>query len=156
MLRADWYFIIPASVVFVGCLGVAVWDFVVLQGAVFRLGFLNVAGLVLFVAGVCLRVVSKRTLAKSYSYVLGATKPKELVKRGVYGFVRHPIYLALILYGFGAPLVFASVYGLIVSLGFVPCVLYRIRLEEELLIREFGEKYIEYKKHTKKLIPYVY
>jgi protein-S-isoprenylcysteine O-methyltransferase Ste14 len=43
-----------------------------------------------------------------------------------------------------------------VSLGFVPCVLYRIRLEEELLIREFGEEYIEYRKHTKKLVPCVY
>ncbi len=113
-------------------------------------------GLALFVAGACLRVVANRTLAKSYSYVLGVVKPKELVKRGVYRFVRHPIYLALLLYGFGVPLVFASVYGLIVSLGFVPCVLYRIRLEEELLIREFGDEYTEYKKQTKKLIPYVY
>ena len=51
---------------------------------------------------------------------------------------------------------FASVYGFIVSFGFVPCVLYKIRLEEELLIREFGDEYIEYRKHTKKLIPYVY
>ena len=156
VLKSDWYFIISASAVFVGSLALTGWDFVVLQGGVYRLGLLNGFGLAFFVAGVCLRVVSKRTIAKSYSYILRTSKPKELVKRGVYRFIRHPIYFALLLYGAGIPLFFASFYGFIVSLGFLPCVLYRIRVEEEQLIREFGEKYIEYKKRTKKLIPHIY
>ena len=77
VLKGDWYFIIPASAVFAASLAVTTWDFIVFQGAVYRLGFLNVIGLAFFVAGVCLRVVAKRTLAKSYSYVLGVAKPRD-------------------------------------------------------------------------------
>jgi Putative protein-S-isoprenylcysteine methyltransferase len=42
---------------------------------------------------------------------------------------------------------------------FIPvtlAVLYRIRVEEEVLFQEFGDSYREYKSKTKKLIPGVY
>jgi protein-S-isoprenylcysteine O-methyltransferase Ste14 len=135
---------------------VIAWDFLVLQGAVYRFGVVNAAGLALFVAGVSLRAVGKRTLAKSYSYVLRASGQKKLVKHGVYRSVRHPIYLAALLYTMGTPLIFSSVFSFLVILGFIPCILYRIEVEEKMLIQEFGNEYLEYKKHTKKLIPYVY
>ncbi len=157
MLKTDWYFIIPATSVYISSLLVTAWDFLQLQKAVYNLGVINVAGLALFVIGVLLRVLSKRTLAKNYTYILHtAEHRKELVKRGVYRFIRHPIYLAAVLYIMGAPMIFSSVYGFLVTLAFIPCILYRIRIEEEVLIQEFGNAYREYKKNTKKLIPYVY
>ncbi len=157
MLKTDWYFIIPATSVYISSLLVTAWDFLQLQKAVYNLGVINVAGLALFVIGVLLRVLSKRTLAKNYTYILHtAEHRKELVKRGVYRFIRHPIYLAAVLYIMGAPMIFSSVYGFLVTLAFIPCILYRIRIEEEVLIQEFGNAYLEYKKNTKKLIPYVY
>jgi len=41
-------------------------------------------------------------------------------------------------------------------LGFIPCFLYRIRIEERVLLEEFGNEYREHMKKTKKMIPYVY
>ena len=105
---------------------------------------------------VSLRAVGKRTLAKSYSYVLKAGQQKQLVRHGVYRFIRHPIYLAGILYTLGTPLIFSSLYGFLVILGFIPCLLYRIGIEEKMLIQEFGNEYSEYRKNTKKLIPFIY
>jgi len=154
--RADWYFLVPATIIWVLSLAVTAWDFVQLQGMVYRFGTVGAAGLILFLAGVSLRAVGKRTLRKSYSYFLKASQRKPLVTHGVYRFIRHPIYLAGILYNFGAPLIFSSTYGFLVMLGFIPCILYRIGVEERMLIQEFGNEYLEYKKHTKKLIPYVY
>jgi len=154
--KADWYFIVPATTVWVLSILVTAWDFLQLQGMVYHFGVVNVVGLALFWAGVSLRAIGKRTLAKSYSYVLRVSQKKALVKHGVYRFVRHPIYLAAILYTTGTPLIFSSVYGFLVILGFIPCILYRIDIEEKMLIQEFGKKYLEYKKNTKKLIPYVY
>jgi len=122
----------------------------------YHFGMANAVGLALFLVGISLRAIGRRTLAKSYSYVLKATQKKVLVKHGVYKFIRHPIYLAAILYTTGTPLIFSSVCGFLVILGFIPCILYRIEVEENMLIREFGNEYLEYKEYTKKLIPYVY
>ena len=41
-------------------------------------------------------------------------------------------------------------------LGLIPYVIYRIKIEEEMLIEKFGIDYLEYMKKTKKLIPYIY
>ena len=41
-------------------------------------------------------------------------------------------------------------------LGLVPLILYRIRIEEAILMEEFGDEYREYMKRTKKLIPLVF
>jgi protein-S-isoprenylcysteine O-methyltransferase Ste14 len=156
LIKADWYFVIPATVVWVLSLILTAWDFLVLQGAVYRFSAVSAFGLLLFVMGVLLRAASKRTLSKNYSYVLKNGEHKELVERGIYHYVRHPIYLASILYIVGVPVIFSSLYGFVAALFFLPCVLYRIRIEEKLLIREFGKEYLEYKKCTKKLIPFVY
>jgi len=154
--KADWYFIIPATAVWALSLLVTAWDFLQLQGMVYRFGVASAVGLALFLAGVSLRAVGKRTLAKSYSYVLKAGQQKQIVKHGVYRFIRHPIYLAAMLYTLGTPLIFSSLLGFLVILFFIPCLLYRIGIEEKMLIQEFGNEYIEYRKSTKKLIPFIY
>lgn len=154
--KADWYFIVPATTVWVLSLAVTAWDFLQLQRMGYHFGMANAVGFALVVAGISLRAIGRRTLAKSYSYVLKATQKKVLVKHGVYKFIRHPIYLAAILYTTGTPLIFSSVCGFLVILGLIPCILYRIEVEENMLIREFGNEYLEYKEYTKKLIPYVY
>jgi protein-S-isoprenylcysteine O-methyltransferase Ste14 len=133
---------------------VTAWDFVYLQGMAYHLGLLNVVGLVLFLAGQLIRRVGKRTLKKNYSY--GLKPPETLIKRGLYKHVRHPIYLAMLLYTTGSPLIFSSLYGFLVTLGFIPFTLYRIKIEEEMLVEKVGDEYREYVKKTKKLIPYVY
>jgi len=40
--------------------------------------------------------------------------------------------------------------------GFVPLTLYRIGVEERMLIERFGDEYREYMKKTKKIIPFIY
>jgi protein-S-isoprenylcysteine O-methyltransferase Ste14 len=56
----------------------------------------------------------------------------------------------------GVALVLSSGYGsAIVLLGNL-FLLFRIPIEEEMLVEEFGEEYEEYRERTKKLIPYVF
>jgi protein-S-isoprenylcysteine O-methyltransferase Ste14 len=155
-LRADWGFIISTTLVFVFSLIVTAWDFVVLQGMVFSFGVVNAVGLVLFVIGTVLRQVRKRTLGKYYSYGLRVLQEHKLAKHGVYRYVRHPITLAALIYSPGIPLFFASFYGFAVMLGMIPLFVYRMEIEERMLIEEFGDEYREYMKKTKKLIPFLY
>jgi len=60
------------------------------------------------------------------------------------------------MYSIGIPLIFSSLYGFLLMLGLTPLFLYRIKIEEKMLIKRFGEEYKEYIKKTKKLLPLIY
>jgi len=152
--RADWAFVIPSTLIWVCSLLVTAWDFVQIQGISYRFGILNVFGLSFFAIGVLMRRIAKMTLGKYYSY--GLKTPEKIIKRGIYKHIRHPCYFAMLLYTTGTPLVFSSLYGFLITLGFIPFILYRIRIEEKMLIEKFGDEYREYVRTTKKLIPFIF
>jgi protein-S-isoprenylcysteine O-methyltransferase Ste14 len=152
----DWPFVISATSVFALSILVSVLDFVQLQGASFRLGIVNILGIALFVVGIAIRMVGRMTLGKYYSYGLKTSPDQRLIEHGIYRRIRHPITLAAMIYSLGIPLIVSSVYGLLVMLGLVSLFLYRIRIEERMLIERFGVEYREYVRKTKKLIPYIY
>jgi protein-S-isoprenylcysteine O-methyltransferase Ste14 len=135
---------------------VAAWDFIYLQGAAWSLGSLNELGLSLFVGGTILRQVGKQTLGRYYSYGLRTLQDQKIIHHGVYKYVRHPITLAALIYTPAIPLVFSSGYGFLVMLGIIPLFMYRIGIEEKMLIDKFGDVYLQYMKRTKKLIPFIY
>jgi len=68
---------------------------------------------------------------------------QQVVSTGVYGFVRHPMYLGAILMFFGAPLLLGSWYGILAALALTALLMARILGEEEMLAREL-EGYREY------------
>jgi len=154
--REDWAFVFSASLVWALSLLVTLWDFVVLQEMTYRLSFVSAAGLALFIAGVIIRAVAKRTLGKYYSYGLRTLPEHKLVTHGIYRHIRHPISLAAIIYDMGIPLFFSSLYGSLIMLGLVPCILYRVGIEERMLLGRFGDEYREYMKRTRRMIPYLY
>jgi len=123
---------------------------------IYRFGIVNVVGLVLFLIGIVIRSAGKRTLGKYYSSRLRTLPNHRLIKHGIYKHVRHPFYLGVIIHSIGIPMVFSSLYGFLLMLGLIPLILYRIKIEEKMLIEKFGDEYREYVKETKKLIPLVY
>jgi protein-S-isoprenylcysteine O-methyltransferase Ste14 len=159
-LREDW-----ASVPFLAltCAGfmVSVYDFWVLQGLSFGLSSPLVAGVLLVAFGGYLRITSRRALMGAGFGLLNSARLQiveghRLVTDGVYSRIRHPLYLGEITRNLGFTLILSSMYGFaIVLFGglFLP---FRIEIEERMLLEEFGEEYEEYRKRTKKLIPYVY
>lgn len=154
--RADRVFMILGSLVFFSALLVTLWDFVKIQEMTYRLSLVNVVGLGLFSMGVSIRLVARRALGKYFSSGLKTTQKHELIKHGIYKYIRHPAYLGSLLLSPGVPLIFSSLYGFLLILGIIPCFLYRIRIEESMLIEKFGNEYREYMKETKKIIPFIY
>lgn len=79
-----------------------------------------------------------------------------VVSTGVYGFVRHPMYLGASLMFAGGPLLLGSVAGLLVALALVLLLAVRIGLEEALLVREL-EGYEAYRRKVRyRLVPGVW
>lgn len=154
--KTDWLFLIPATTIWVIALFVTAWDFVQIQGTTYRFGIVNGFGLGLGLSGAAIRRVAKRTLGKYYSIALRTSQEHELITHGIYKHVRHPAYLGALMATMAIPLFFASLHGLFLMLGLVPCYLYRIKIEEIMLVRKFGDEYQEYMKKTKRMIPFVY
>jgi protein-S-isoprenylcysteine O-methyltransferase Ste14 len=83
-------------------------------------------------------------------------RKQHVISTGVYGFVRHPLYLGCLLMIFGAPLLLGSLYGLIIGLIDLMVLVGRILGEEKMLVNEL-EGYEDYKKKVKyRLIPFVW
>ncbi len=154
--KEDIVFVIASTIIWLGSIGVTIWDFITNKGMAYRFNTVNIAGMLLFVIGVTLRIIGRLTLGRYYSYGLIIKPDHKLVTHGIYRYVRHPITLAGIIYSIAIPLTFSSLYGFLCMLLLVPLFLYRIRIEEKMLLDYFGEEYREYMKRTKKMIPYIY
>jgi protein-S-isoprenylcysteine O-methyltransferase Ste14 len=115
------------------------------------------SGLCLILSGMVFRYISIISLGRFFTVDVTIQKDHELKKDGLYRFIRHPSYLGSILSFIGFGLSLNSWISLfIISIPVTLALIYRIKIEEELLIEQFGSVYIDYMNKTHKLIPRVY
>jgi protein-S-isoprenylcysteine O-methyltransferase Ste14 len=80
-----------------------------------------------------------------------------LITNGLYRYLRHPSYTGLLITLLGAGLAMQNSWSLaLLTIPFLIAITYRIKLEESLLLDEFGPAYEAYMKTTKRLIPLVF
>ena len=83
-------------------------------------------------------------------------RKQQVVSTGVYGFVRHPMYLGAILMFVGAPLLLGSGYGLLAGFALTILLMARIWGEEAMLSRNL-EGYREYTQNVRyRLFPFLW
>lgn len=114
-------------------------------------------GIALIAAGVLLRAAAIATLRRYFTVDVAIREGHELVDRGPYRIVRHPAYTGSLLSFLGLGLAFGNwasvaVIATLTAAAFA----YRIAVEERALVEHFGERYREYARRTKRLIPGVY
>jgi protein-S-isoprenylcysteine O-methyltransferase Ste14 len=126
-------------------------DFWVIDGDAIR--WLGVA---LYIVGGALRMWPVFVLSDRFSGLVAIQPGHRLVTDGIYGMIRHPSYLGLIVIGFGWAMAFRSGVGLLLAALMIPPLLARIRSEERLLHEQFGEEYDAYRSRTSRLIPGLY
>jgi protein-S-isoprenylcysteine O-methyltransferase Ste14 len=81
---------------------------------------------------------------------------QKVIDTGLYGIVRHPMYMATTVLFLAMPLVLASPISFIIMLGYIPVIAKRIKNEEKVL-EEGLEGYVEYKKKVKyRILPYIW
>ena len=127
------------------------WEFWTLDGEATRW-----IGLAIFTAGSVLRIGGAFVLGRRFSPLVAIQPGHTLVTGGLYGTIRHPSYLGLVIASVGMSLVFRSTVGLIISALLLVVVLFRIEAEEKLLQAQFGGEYDAYRRRTARLIPRVF
>jgi len=113
-------------------------------------------GVALFAAGSALRIWPVFVLGERFSGLVAIQPGHTLVTGGIYGVIRHPSYLGLLMNSLGWSLAFRSGVGLILTALLIPLLVARISAEENLLYSQFGDNYNAYRSHTWRLIPEIY
>ena len=128
---------------------------IVLIAFPFHAAQLSALNLSLFTLGVAVGIAAIAVMpSRSFSVMPEPTSEGELVTYGIYHYIRHPMYLAVLLCGLAACLAYASAlkWGLLALLAGV--LMAKIRREERLLLARF-EGYAAYRLQTKALIPHL-
>ncbi|SPR95953.1 methyltransferase family protein [Cupriavidus taiwanensis] len=113
-------------------------------------------GVALFASGGVLRLWPVFVLGRRFSGLVAIQPGHTLVTTGVYGVIRHPSYLGLLISSLGWVLAFRSGVGVVLTLLMVPALLARIRAEEALLRDQFPDAYASYCTRTWRLLPGIY
>ena len=95
-------------------------------------------------------------LGRLYSPEVTVQQDHRLVTTGLYRYIRHPRYLGAINLSLGLSLLFRSWVGLVVTFLFCGVFVSRIRDEEILMRKEFGEAWKAYCERSWRLIPFLY
>lgn len=83
-------------------------------------------------------------------------KDQRVVDTGLYGVVRHPMYMSTLLLFLSMPLVLGSPISFVILLAYIPIIARRMRNEEQVLERGLAG-YAEYKRRVRyKILPFVW
>ena len=113
-------------------------------------------GVALFALGGAIRLWPVFVLGDRFSGLVAIQPGHQLVTSGVYGVIRHPSYLRLLISSLGWGLAFRSGIGVLLAALLIPPLLARIKAEEKLLHSQFGDEYEAYCARTSRLIPGLY
>jgi protein-S-isoprenylcysteine O-methyltransferase Ste14 len=86
----------------------------------------------------------------------GLRKEETLITTGIYGIIRHPIYVGVTLWQIGFALMFNAAFAFIFFMAYTLVYIPIIYLEEKGLEEKYGAQYIEYKRKTHSLIPKIF
>jgi len=113
-------------------------------------------GLVLLVLGLAFAVWARIQLGRFWSGTVTIKVGHELIQRGPYQVVRHPIYSGILLGLLGTVLALGELRGFIALTLFVLAFEIKLRREERWLTQQFGVAYQAYQRQVKALVPLVW
>lgn len=114
-------------------------------------------GVFFILLGTALRWAAIRTLGRYFTRDVAVSAGQPVVQNGLYRFIRHPAYSGTFLTMLGVGLAVGNWAGLVVLLL---CVFsghfYRVKIEEQALVRTLGQPYLDYMRRTRRFVPMLF
>ena len=124
---------------------------------IFSRSFFEYVACLLLVGGMALRWISIMYLGREFTVNVAIIEGHRLTTNGPYKLIRHPSYAGLLLMFLGLGIHSNHIVGIIaLTLPVFWVISKRISIEEKAMESFFGVEYVEFRKRTKKLIPYIY
>jgi len=126
-------------------------------GRIYHWDAFFVAGILLIIIGLIIRIIAILELKQHFTYTVTEIENHELIETGLYKNIRHPGYLGQLLIFIGTAISLSNWLSVVfmmipVLFGYIN----RIVVEERFMITQLGQKYYEYQKRTKRLIPRIF
>ena len=119
--------------------------------------WLTWVGVVIMISGIIFRRYAISVLGKFFTATVQIQKDHELIKAGPYHYIRHPSYLGILILTLGLGIALANWISLLLCIVLpVIGVMQRIKVEEKELEQHFGNRYLDYRKNTWRVIPHIY
>jgi protein-S-isoprenylcysteine O-methyltransferase Ste14 len=114
-----------------------------------------VIALLLVASGSAFAIWARLTIGRNWSSTVTLKQDHELIRRGPYSIVRHPIYTGLLSMSVGTMVLTGLVESVgVVAVGIVYVVI-KVRDEERLMSETFPAQYPEYRRTVKSIIPFI-
>ena len=95
-------------------------------------------------------------LGLNWSPTLEIREKHELITRGIYGVIRHPMYSSQWILAIAQPLLLQNwLVGFANLIIFIPFYFLRVQAEEKMMLDSFGDEYRDYMKKTGAILPKV-
>lgn len=118
-------------------------------------GVVDTCGWLMVLAGFGMMVAGQQSLGQNLTPLPKPRESNQLVTSGIYNYCRHPMYGGLVLAGFGLTLAMGNEVRMVMALLAFFIISEKASYEEKFL-EELHHDYADYKKRTKKLIPYIF
>ena len=119
--------------------------------------FYYYAGMSTIILGMILRITAILSLRKRFTTNIAIQDDHSLKTDGLYKHLRHPSYTGSLISFLGLGIAFGNWLSLVTLIVPITGIfIYRIKLEEEMLLKHFGKEYEDYKKKSKRIIPLIY
>ena len=113
-------------------------------------------GLFTAALGYTLIFLSGLALGKQYSAEVTIQKDHQLITFGIYQYLRHPRYAGVLSLAIGLSLLFRTWAGLLIAGILLLVLLLRIKDEEMMLSKEFGQEWEQYCQKSWRILPFIY
>lgn len=117
---------------------------------------LRITGDVVTFAGLVTAIWARFSLGGNWSATVTFKEGHELIERGPYRFVRHPMYTGVLLMILGTAVVAGRISGFAALIIFFFTIWQKFRQEETLLMKHFPDAYRRYMSRTKALMPFLF
>ena len=107
------------------------------------------------IAGLAVSLWARATLGRNWSGTITLKQDHELIVSGPYRYVRHPIYTGILLMALGTAISNGWSSGFIVTALVLVTFWFKLRAEERLMAEHFPDRYPDYRRRTRALIPFV-
>jgi protein-S-isoprenylcysteine O-methyltransferase Ste14 len=105
-------------------------------------------GLFLTATGIAISIWARFSLGTNWSGTVTLKDDHELIRKGLYSRIRHPIYTGILIAVFGTGLILCQIRGLLSFLLLYATFYFKARREESFLLHEFGPKFTEHQRNT--------
>jgi protein-S-isoprenylcysteine O-methyltransferase Ste14 len=116
--------------------------------------WIQLAGIVLAVAGIAATVYAQIDMGDSWRIGVDPTETTTLVRTGVFGLVRNPIFTATLIFGLGIALITPNVVAIAALVLLVVTIEIQVRVvEEPYLLTKHGDTYRDYTAGVGRFVP---